>query len=163
MAKPDLGTWLRDQVFLPAALRDFHKQKTLFKRIGQAVEKRRESLEASSIDQELPTWIVGHIYVIDYFLWFMAKHGYTLQKTRAHYEFYDLDETLDAYEQERLRVSGDILRQAFVQATTTSTPEQAANSALLDAFLDEKAPFAPPAPFNQEPDDGTEEPPEEER
>ena len=89
MAKPALDTWLRDQAFLPAVLRDFHKQKTLFKRIGQAIEKRRNSLEATSVDHELPTWLVGHIYVIDYFLWFMAKHGYTLQKTHARYEFYD--------------------------------------------------------------------------
>lgn len=159
MAKPALDAWLRDQAFLPAVLRDFHKQKTLFKRIGQAIEKRRNSLDATSVDHELPTWIVGHIYVIDYFLWFMAKHGYTLQKTHARYEFYDLDETLDAYEQERLRASGDILRQAFVQATTVaSTPEQAANSSALNAFLDETTPLAPPAPFNQEPDDGTEDP-----
>jgi hypothetical protein len=36
--------------------------------------------------------------VIDYFLWFMAAHGYTLQRTRKQgVQFADLDTTMAAY------------------------------------------------------------------
>jgi hypothetical protein len=39
----------------------------------------------------------GHCYVIDMFLWFMAKRGYTLQRSRAPVEFRDLDTDVQAY------------------------------------------------------------------
>ena len=32
----------------------------------------------------------AHIYTIDVFLWFMAMHGYTLQRSRARVDFEDL-------------------------------------------------------------------------
>lgn len=38
-----------------------------------------------------PDWIAGQVYVIDTFLWFMARRGYTLQKVRAKGNFRDLE------------------------------------------------------------------------
>ena len=35
-------------------------------------------------------WIAGHCYVIDIFLWWMARRGYTLQRTRKKGAFRDL-------------------------------------------------------------------------
>ncbi len=35
------------------------------------------------MNQQLPGWMDGQIYVIDWFLWYMAGRGYKLQKSRA--------------------------------------------------------------------------------
>lgn len=65
---------------LPAPLRDFHDQKDVFKTIHALSQSEHSSV----------TWIMGHIYVIDVFLWFMAKRGWTLQRSRANVDFRDL-------------------------------------------------------------------------
>ncbi len=83
MAKRDLVEWLKSGEHLPSFLRDFHDQKDLFKRVEEMVSRR-----------PIPngdSWIGRHVYVIDYFLWFMARHGYTLQKSRQPIEFEDYD------------------------------------------------------------------------
>lgn len=37
--------------------------------------------------------MAGQCYAIDWFLWFMAQHGWTLQRSRAKgVEFFDLSE-----------------------------------------------------------------------
>jgi len=59
---------------LPDFLRDFHSQKDIFKTIHWLYSGKDHAKEIS--------WIDGHCYTIDWFLWFMAKHGYTLQKSR---------------------------------------------------------------------------------
>lgn len=40
--------------------------------------------------------IEGHTYTIDWFLWFMAIHGYTLQKTRVNVEYRDINDAIEA-------------------------------------------------------------------
>ncbi|STI23922.1 Uncharacterised protein [Escherichia coli] len=37
----------------------------------------------------------GHIYVIDTFLWYMARCGYTLQKSRKNVEFKDMQDDIE--------------------------------------------------------------------
>lgn len=54
---------------LPTILRDFHDQKDIFKLIG-GMEYYGKQI----------TWVDGHVYTIDYFLWIMAKYGYELRK-----------------------------------------------------------------------------------
>jgi hypothetical protein len=71
----DLATWLRTGKHLPEQMRDFHDQKNLFKSM-HFLQNGNEGCEKN------PTWVQGHIYIIDFFLWFMASRGYTLQKTR---------------------------------------------------------------------------------
>ena len=39
----------------------------------------------------MPSWVIGHIYVVDKFLHFMARFGYTLQKTRVRDKYEDTE------------------------------------------------------------------------
>lgn len=82
---PAVEQWCKSGKYLPPILRDFHDQKDIFKTIHAmtAVEKHNY---CSDVD-----WVKGHCYVIDIFLWFMARHGYTLQRSRMPLEFDDLD------------------------------------------------------------------------
>jgi hypothetical protein len=81
-------------------MRDFHAQKLLFKVINQMVERRQASDNEMEkvISKDLPNWSMAHIYVIDYFLWFMAKRGYTLQRSRAKVDFKDIADDFEDYE-----------------------------------------------------------------
>lgn len=71
----NLVSWLRSGEYLPARMRDFHDQKNLFKSMHYLQQDSQGA-------ENNPTWVQGHIYIIDFFLWFMASRGYTLQKTR---------------------------------------------------------------------------------
>lgn len=69
--------WLESGEYLPERMRDFHDQKAVFKHIHTVYQD-----QAGSKVPGWPVWVVGHQYVIDWFLWYMASRGYTLQKTR---------------------------------------------------------------------------------
>jgi len=71
---------------LPRFMRDFHDQKELFKAI--------HDLTAHEIKDRLG-WVDAHIYTIDMFLWFMARHGYTLQRSRKRMDFEDLHHNVE--------------------------------------------------------------------
>lgn len=75
-----LEQWLNDGKHLPDFMRDFHDQKEVFK-VMHAVQDVPEGFGPSV------SWRDGHIYVIDRFLWYMARRGYALQKSRAKQEF----------------------------------------------------------------------------
>jgi hypothetical protein len=70
----DLQEYLESGQHLPKPMRDFHNQKDLFKSIHHLYQDNPHS--------NIPSWVIGHQYIIDWFLWFMASRGYTLQKTR---------------------------------------------------------------------------------
>ena len=89
--------WRNDGNYLPKFMKDFHDQKDLFKSIHQLVD-----VEGHDYAKHV-SWVAGPCYVVDIFLWFMARHGYTLQKTRTRLDFDDLSETLDAAGKERLK------------------------------------------------------------
>ncbi len=75
-------------------MRDFHDQKLLFKFLDKIVDnaKRKED-HRNYLRDNLPDWISAHVYVVDFFLWTMARHGYTLQKSRRHIDdFSDIQE-----------------------------------------------------------------------
>lgn len=76
----DLDAWLKSGEYLPEFLREFHDQKDLFKTMHLLY---RDSEAAP----EMPNWVQGHQYVIDWFLWYMASRGYTLQKSRKNIQF----------------------------------------------------------------------------
>jgi hypothetical protein len=65
--------WMESGKYLPPVLRDFHDQKDFFKFIDMKVGKRREKEAAG-----------GHP---DTYLWFLALHGYTLQRSRRRFPF----------------------------------------------------------------------------
>lgn len=90
--------WLENRQYLPPILRDFTTQKHLFKCIHSTVDIERSV-------QNPPNWIDAQCYVIDVFLWYMAKRGYTLQRTRNRSvipECRDLQQDLDLFEQQQL-------------------------------------------------------------
>lgn len=82
--KIDADTYLKSGAYLPAPLRDFHDAKDVFKTMHGIVDVQKNEY-AKSV-----TWVTGQCYVIDIFLWFMARRGWTLQRSRASVDFRDL-------------------------------------------------------------------------
>lgn len=83
--KLDMGKWLKAGQYLPPPLRDFHDQKDVFKLMHNRINVEGHEY-AKSVN-----WVAGQCYVIDIFLWFMARRGWTLQRSRTALEFNDLD------------------------------------------------------------------------
>ena len=88
--------WLESGKYLPAFLRDFHDQKDTFKAIHEIYCENESAKEVS--------WREAHCYTIDMFLWFMARRGYTLQRTRKKLDFGDV--VADVAEQKKKRNDG---------------------------------------------------------
>lgn len=64
-----LSKWLTSGEYLPHFMRDFHDQKDVFKTMHNTIKNADENGNPRD----------GHIYVVDTFLWYMARCGYTLQ------------------------------------------------------------------------------------
>ena len=71
----NMNEFLLSGDYLPEFLRDFHDQKDLFKSLHHLYQDSEGA-------EDKPNWRDGHVYTIDWFLWFMASRGYTLQKCR---------------------------------------------------------------------------------
>ena len=85
MTKKNNKQWRDDGLHLPDFMRDFHDQKSLFKALSSAFEN----------SNECPiNFRDGQIYTIDWFLWFMAIHGYKLTKTTANVEHEDIHDAV---------------------------------------------------------------------
>lgn len=81
--------------YLPEFMRDFHDQKLLFKFLNEIVDNAKRKATSTTEMQlsYMPDWMAAQIYVVDFFLWSMARHGYTLQKSRRHIaDFSDIDD-----------------------------------------------------------------------
>ena len=85
-----LQKWMDDGSYLPQPLRDFHDQKDCFKAMHSLV-----AVERHEYTKEIK-WVDGQCYVIDIFLWFMAKRGWTLQRSRQKLEFESLEDDISA-------------------------------------------------------------------
>lgn len=84
-----IKSYLDSGEYLPTFMQDFHDQKRLFRYIHNLYSD-------STKGDEMPNWIQGHIYTIDWFLWFMASRGYKLQKIRnKNIEFKDISEVFE--------------------------------------------------------------------
>jgi len=83
---PILKDYMSHGKHLPNFMRDFHDQKDLFKRIAE--------LKNCPMD-----WRTAHIYVVDFFLWYMGAHGYELRKVRSDNAIsrYDIASDLEAF------------------------------------------------------------------
>ena len=82
-----LVEWLKSGEYMPEEFRDFHAQKDLFKAMHHIIRNADEN----------GNWRDGHIYVVDTFLWYMARCGYTLQRSRKKVEFRNIQEDIDSY------------------------------------------------------------------
>lgn len=84
---------------LPDVMRDFHDQKDLFK----AMHDLQQPNGTTELDGPAFTvdFMTGQCYVIDRFLWFMARRGFTLQRSRARLPFRDLQADVKAATEKR--------------------------------------------------------------
>lgn len=82
MINPAVQAWREAGKHLPDILRDFHEQKDIFVTMHTMLgpPNPRDTVKQ-------PSCVEGHAYTIDCFLWFMARHGYTLQRTRTKLPF----------------------------------------------------------------------------
>lgn len=89
----NLKDWMARGDHLPAALKDFHDQKEIFKLMHELQQPADgcESDPAHSLDYK-----TGQCYVIDRFLHFMARRGYTLQQSKKQLPFLDMQSELNA-------------------------------------------------------------------
>lgn len=93
--KLSIDTWLKSGRHLPKPLRTFEAQRDVFKAIDGLVEVRPQDMIRR------PNWVEAQVYVIDIFLWFMARRGYTLQRTRHVGEFRDLEADVGQFVRQR--------------------------------------------------------------
>ena len=102
----DLVKWLQSGEYLPGFLRDFHDQKDVFKAMHDTIGNANENGNARD----------GHIYVIDTFLWYMGRCGYTLQKSRKNVEFKDMQDDIER--------SKECRREAFARVISEQHKDQ---------------------------------------
>lgn len=112
MTLKDLDSWMKDGDYLPPILRDFHDQKDIFKTLHRAVDVEKHDYA------KVVNWIAGQCYVIDIFLWFMAKRGYTLQRSRARLPFKDI-----AIDIGDTRAASRKVLSELIQSTRPTSPE----------------------------------------
>ena len=93
--KESTDSWMKSGRYLPEPLRDFHDQKDVFKAMHEIIKERPGDFI------KRPTWIEGQVYVIDIFLWFMARRGWTMQRTRRRGEYRDLEADVQAQSDRR--------------------------------------------------------------
>lgn len=109
----NIEEWLKSGKHLPEPLRDFHDQKDVFKAMHALQQPSGPSeLEAGAFAVD---WITGHCYVVDRFLWFMARRGYTLQRSRARLPFRDLEADVRAETDRRNAAFTDMLMRHIEQ------------------------------------------------
>ena len=107
--------WLESGEYLPSFLRDFHDQKDLFKYLDE-VRERSVKKNGGSYMASL-TFSDAQIYTIDIFLWVMARHGYTLQRSRKGLCFSDLDDTIAQSNKSRLDASAAFIKGLLPKGT----------------------------------------------
>lgn len=108
---PSPQAWRESGEYLPTFMQDFHDQKDLFKALQDVVE--RSNAKQGPHRSLNATWTEYHIYTVDIFLWVLANHGYTLQRSRRRLAFSDIWAFVaDARERARA-LSASVLKSAF--------------------------------------------------
>lgn len=82
--------WRKSGRYLPRFMRDFHDQKDLFKALHDTVD-----VAGHDYCKDV-SWIAGQCYVIDIFLWHMARHGWVLRRAAKKLPFDDIEKTTKA-------------------------------------------------------------------
>jgi hypothetical protein len=99
-----LKKFLDSGEYLPDFMEDFHDQKNLFKRLSKIVSNRQDHYTKDI------NWTSAQVYTVDIFLWYMAAHGYTLQKSRKQVPFYNVDHDLSEFEKEQFEEKANLLK-----------------------------------------------------
>lgn len=87
-----MKNFLESGKYLPPFLRDFHDQKDVFKTLWGGMDLSKFPKEIQALG-----WINFHILIIDLFLWWMAKRGWTLQRSRQNVEFLDVHKDIEEF------------------------------------------------------------------
>ena len=118
----DLESWMKAGKYLPEPLRDFHDQKEVFKAMHD-LQKPASPADAIAGHYSI-NFVTGQCYVIDRFLWFMARRGYTLQRSRAPIQFRDLAADIAAATERRDAHDAALLDRPATLPTTPPAEEQ---------------------------------------
>lgn len=86
--------YLESGMYLPPFMREFHDQKDVFKYLDD-VQERNIKKSRHGDRSDIVNWRRAQIYTIDIFLWVMARHGYTLQRSRKKLPFSDIERTIE--------------------------------------------------------------------
>ena len=106
MTEGSMKKWLDSGEYLPSFLRDFHDAKDFFKTLHSTVKVEGDYIKDIN-------WVSGQCYVIDIFLWWAAKHGYTLQASRKKgIEFQDINESIEKIKERERNVFREYLEQS---------------------------------------------------
>jgi hypothetical protein len=124
-----LDAWLKAGNYLPDVLRDFHDQKEVFKAMHD-LQRPADPSDTLTAGHYSLSFVTGQCYVIDRFLWFMAKRGYTLQRSRARLPFRDLEADVRAATEKR-----DAHEMALLEAHVSGVAAHPAPSAQGPAEL----------------------------
>ncbi|MFT9025974.1 hypothetical protein [Acetobacter indonesiensis] len=100
--------YLESGMYLPPFLRDFHDQKDVFKFLDDVQERNIEK-HRNGERHDAISWRNAQVYTIDIFLWVMARHGYTLQRSRKKLPFSDIDRTLEGENDRRRKEIAEAL------------------------------------------------------
>ena len=98
-----LKQWRAEGHHLPEVLRDFDDQRDVFKAMHDML-----IVNPSDIGSQI-SFVEGQVYVVDRFLWFMARHGYTMQKSRARQNFESLEGNVQSFTEQRNAASAKAL------------------------------------------------------
>lgn len=98
-----VATWRKSGKYLPRFLRDFHDQKDTFKAIHDTV-----NVMGHEYVKDI-SWVAGQCYVIDIFLWFMARHGYVLRRAHRKLPFDDIEITTHEAKERFTRAMGQAM------------------------------------------------------
>jgi hypothetical protein len=118
MSADALEAWMKAGSYLPDVLRDFHDQKDVFKAMHE-LQKPADHSDFIGGHYNID-FVTGQCYVIDRFLWFMARRGFTLQRSRARLPFRDLEADVRAAKDRRDAHDAAILASAFSTPTGAS-------------------------------------------
>jgi hypothetical protein len=113
----DIEAWLKNGGHLPEVLKDFHDQKDIFKAMHEILAENPNDFI------KRPSWIEGHCYVTDMFLTFMARRGYTLQRTRKRGKFRDLASDVREHNKRRSAAFASALKMGLPPAAVTVSTE----------------------------------------
>jgi len=107
--------FLDSGAYLPPPLRDFHDAKDVFKTMHATIDMSKRDY-----DKDV-SWAIGQCYVIDIFLWFMARRGWTMQRSRANVEFRDLNEDVRRHTEAQDKAFVDLLNHRLEQMAKGQT------------------------------------------
>ena len=87
--------WRSEGKHLPDFLKDFHDQKEFFKFLHEFT-----TIEDHDVVKDI-NWVEGHCYTIDILLHVLSRFGYTIQHSRSHQNFDDLEKMMNLYKENR--------------------------------------------------------------